>query len=130
MPGHHTWKNIKESEEFVVNIIGKDFGPLMHILERKFPYEVSEIEKASLTEMPSKIVRPPRIKEAIAWIECKLEKAVDLGDHVWIVGRVLKVEVKEEFWKEVINVDKVNPLFHISGEFFAADAKAKKYERD
>jgi flavin reductase (DIM6/NTAB) family NADH-FMN oxidoreductase RutF len=130
MPQHHTWKNIKESKEFVVNIVGKDFGPLMHILERKFPYEVSEIEKSGLTEIPSKIVRPPRIKEAIAWIECKLEKVVDLGDHVWIVGRVLDVGVKGEFWKEVINVEKANPLFHISGKFFAADAKSKRYKRE
>lgn len=130
MPRHHTWKNIEETKEFVVNIVGKDFGPLMHILEHKFPYEVSKIEKAGLTEMPSKKVKPYRIKEAIAWIECKLDKAIELGDHQWIVGRVLYVEVKEEFWREVINVEKASPLFHISGEFFAVDAKAKKYERD
>ena len=130
MPRHHTWKNIKESKEFVVNIIGKSFGPLMHILEHKFPYEISEIEKAGLTELPSKFVKPLRIKEAIGWIECKLEESKLIGDHRWIVGKVLGIEVKEEFWKEVLNVEKVNPLFHISGKFFATDAKSKEYKRD
>ena len=128
-PEHHTWRNIKENEEFVVNIVGKDFGPLMHVLEQKFPYEVSEIEKAGLTEERSKKVRPPRIKEASAWVECKLESFAEKGDHTWIVGRVLEAEVKDELWSEVIDVEKASPLCHISGKFFATGMKMKKYKR-
>ncbi len=128
-PEHHTWRNIKENEEFVINIVGKDLGPLMHVLEQMFPYEVSEIGKAGLTEERSKKVSPPRIKEAIAWIECKLESFEEMGDHMWIVGRVLEVEVKDEFWSEVIDVEKARLLCHISGTFFATEMKMKKYER-
>ena len=128
-PERHTWRNIKENEEFVVNIVGKDLGPLMKILEQKFPYEISEIEKAGLTEEISKKIQPPRIREAIAWLECKLESFEEMGDHIWIVGRVLEAEVKDEFWNEVIDVEKASPLCHISGKFFATEMKMKNYER-
>jgi flavin reductase (DIM6/NTAB) family NADH-FMN oxidoreductase RutF len=130
-PAHDTWKNIQENGEFVANVVGKDLGELMHVLEADYPYEDNEIEHAGLTEEKAKAVKPPRIKEAIAWIECKLEKYVDLGDHIWITGRVLAVGVKDEVWKEagVIDVEKAKPLCHIAGEFFAVDMKEAKYKR-
>jgi flavin reductase (DIM6/NTAB) family NADH-FMN oxidoreductase RutF len=130
-PAHDTWRNIQENGEFVVNIVGKAFGRVLHILETDYLYEDSEIAHAGLTEEEAKEVKPPRIKEALAWIECKLEKSVELGDHIWITGNVVKAEVKDEFWKEagVLDVEKAKPLCHITGEFFAVDMKEAKYKR-
>jgi len=128
-PEHDTWKNIQKNGEFVVNVVGKDLGDLMHILEKDFPYGVDEIKEAGLTEEKAKKVKPPRIKEAKAWMECKMERSIELGDHVWIVGRVLEAEVKDEFWDEVINVEKAELLCHISGESFAVDMKRARYKR-
>jgi len=49
---HDTWRNIKENGEFVINLVGgENFGPLVSTLERDFPYEVSEINEAGLTEV-------------------------------------------------------------------------------
>ncbi|UCH69590.1 MAG: flavin reductase family protein, partial [Candidatus Bathyarchaeota archaeon] len=61
---HDTWRNIKENTEFVVNMVGEDFGPLMEIIEKDFPYEVSEIEECGLTEIKANHIKPPRIQEA------------------------------------------------------------------
>lgn len=128
-PEHDTWRNVRETGEFVANVVGEDFGELMHILETDFPYEVSEIEKAGLTAMPSACVKPPRIREALAWIECKLEASYELGDHVWVVGRVVCAEVKDEFWDAVLDAERAKPLCHISGEFFACDARRRRFKR-
>ncbi|MDY6965914.1 MAG: flavin reductase family protein [Halobacteriota archaeon] len=129
-PKHHTWKNIKETGEFVVNVVGSDFGELMEVLEFPHDYEVNEIEKAGLTEVKSEKVTPPRIKEANAWIECKLYDSVDLGDHVWVVGEVLCTEVKDELYKgDVLDVKKARALCHLSGKYFAGDMEIKEYNR-
>jgi flavin reductase (DIM6/NTAB) family NADH-FMN oxidoreductase RutF len=127
-PKHDTWKNIQKNREFVVNIVSRDFGELMHILEEKYPYEVNEIEKAGLEEEKAKRVKPPRIKSAIAWIECEMERYIELGDHIWIVGKVLEVEIRDDLWDGVI-LEEANPLCHIAGESFAADMKVKRYKR-
>ena len=128
-PQHDTWKNIKENNEFVVNIVGEDFGPLMSILERDFPYEVSEIEKAGLTTQKSTKVRPPRIKEAYAWLECRMMDNREIGDHIWISGEVIEAEIKDEFFDDVIDIEKSRPLSHISGKFFGVNPRRVEYKR-
>ena len=128
-PTHDTWRNIKENGEFVVNLVGESFGPLMHILEQDWPYEVSEIEKAGLSSEKAHNVRPPRIKEAYAWLECKMETHIELGDHIWIVGRVLEAEVKDESHQKVLDVEKIKPLNHIWGKYFVNEMRITEYKR-
>lgn len=128
-PTHDTWRNLQENKEFVVNLISRDFGELMHILEKDFPYEVSEIEKASLTEIESEKVKPPRIKEACGFFECEMVHHVELGDHVWITGKVLLAEVDREIYDRWMKSKRANSLLHLSGSLFATDLKLKKFKR-
>jgi len=128
-PKHDTWRNIRSNREFVANLVGEDFGPLMHILEQDFPYEVNEIEKADLTEMRSVKIKPPRIKEAFGWLECRMEKHFRIADHIWIVGKILAIEVKDGYMEEVINVKKAKPLNHIHGEYFVTEMEKRKFKR-
>ncbi|WP_456474760.1 flavin reductase family protein [Candidatus Pyrohabitans sp.] len=127
-PAHDTWRNIRETREFVINFVSEDMGEKMHILERDFPYEVSEIKEAGLTEIPSKKVKPPRIAEAYAWLECSLYDAKEIGDHVLIAGEVLLAEVRDEYYGRVIKVEDARPLLHISGEHFGIPL-ARKFRR-
>ncbi len=127
-PKHDTWRNIKETEEFVVNFVDENFGEVMHILEKDFPYEVSEIKEAGLTEVPSKKVSPPRIKEAYAWLECKLYDAKELGDHIWITGEVVHAEVRDGCFNGALDPEKCRSLLHISGKYFAVP-EAREFKR-
>jgi flavin reductase (DIM6/NTAB) family NADH-FMN oxidoreductase RutF len=132
VPTHHTWKNIEQNQEFVINIIDNKFGKAMQIYEKKFPYEESEIEKAGMAEEKSKMIKPPRIKEAIAWFECKLFDSKQFGDHVWVVGEIVCIDIKDEYWHQedsVLDVDKANILFHISKNVFGENLKCSKYDR-
>lgn len=127
---HDTWRNIKENSEFVVNMVGENFGPLMEVMERDFPYEISEIKECGLTEGKANYIKPPRIKEAFGWLECKMINHFSLSDrNVWVVGEVLDAEVKNEAFKEVVDVARAKPLNHIWGEAFVKDMKITKYKR-
>ncbi|MBS7621567.1 flavin reductase, partial [Candidatus Bathyarchaeota archaeon] len=46
-------------------------------------------------------VRPPHIGEALAVLECKVEKEVEVGDHVFFIGRVLEAYAKSGAFDEV-----------------------------
>ena len=127
---HDTWRNIEENGEFVVNLVGADFGPLMEIMEKDFPYEVSEIKECGLTEFKANHIKPPRIKEAYGWLECKMTKHVPISESsVWIIGEILEVEVKDEAFDRVIQVEKVKPLNHIWGGYFVTEMKITKFKR-
>jgi len=127
---HDTWRNIKENGEFVVNLVGGDFGPLMEVMERDFPYGVSEIEECGLTEVESNQVKPPRIVEAYGWLECRMTRYVSLSEsNVWVVGEVLEAEVKDEAYGDVIDVERVKPLNHIWGDAFVTEMRLSRFKR-
>lgn len=58
-----TYKNILETEEFVVAVPGPDLVKGINIVAKAFPGDVSEFEKAGLTPLESEIVKPCRVKE-------------------------------------------------------------------
>jgi flavin reductase (DIM6/NTAB) family NADH-FMN oxidoreductase RutF len=127
---HDTLRNIRENGDFVVNLVDESFGPLMRDLARDLPYGVSEITETGLNETPSKMVKPPRIMEAYAWIECKMNLIVELSPRVvWIFGDVLISEAKREAIDNVVNVEHVSPLQHIWGEDYVVGGVRKKFKR-
>jgi flavin reductase (DIM6/NTAB) family NADH-FMN oxidoreductase RutF len=127
---HDTWRNIRENGEFVVNLVDEGFGPLMEIMEKDFAYEVSEIKECGLTEVRANLVKPPRIKEAFGWFECRMTQHVVLSERaVWVIGEILEVEVNDEALDEVLDVERVKPLNHVWGEYFVTEMKRTKYKR-
>lgn len=124
-PENDTIANIKETKEFVVNI------PPAEILEKvlncseHFPRGVSELEKTGLTTLKSNKVKPPRVKECLAWFECKLEFLKEAGDHMLVVGRVVDAEVKDGYLKKDGNLDteKAQVLMHVGGKEFSVPKK-------
>jgi flavin reductase (DIM6/NTAB) family NADH-FMN oxidoreductase RutF len=120
IPRWHTYKNVRANKEFVVNVPSKEMLQALMVCGKPFPEGISEIDKASLTRINSVKVKPPRIKEAVAWLECKLVRDIPAGDHHILMGEVLSSQVKKEFWADKrLSVEKVlNPL-HISGNLFS-----------
>jgi flavin reductase (DIM6/NTAB) family NADH-FMN oxidoreductase RutF len=77
-----TARNIERTGEFVVNVVTEDLGEKMNITGVDFPPGVSELEMAGLTAEPSQVVKPPRVKEAHAALECRLWQVLKpLADH-------------------------------------------------
>ena len=126
---HHTYKNIDETGEFVVNIPNEDILKELWITGEKFPQDVNEIEKAGLTQIPSKKVAPPKIKECIASIECKVKWIKKAGDHDVIIGESIYAEVQENILKDgLLDVEKVKPILHLGGVNFVVGDHLKKVE--
>jgi flavin reductase (DIM6/NTAB) family NADH-FMN oxidoreductase RutF len=128
-PAHDTVKNILKTGEFVVNIPGRNILKKVWICRESFPYGVSEIEKAGLSEEKSSRVRPPRIKECIAHFECRLFKKQKAGDHLLIVGKVLEARANDRFFKKgKYQLRKAVPLMHIGSEEFGLLGRVIKAE--
>jgi flavin reductase (DIM6/NTAB) family NADH-FMN oxidoreductase RutF len=101
---HDTAKNVMETKEFVVNVPNNDIAEKALITAKPFPRNVNEIEKAGLTAIPSKMVKPPSIKECIAHAECVLEevKRFPIGKYGNLfIGKVVYASIN----KEILEVD-------------------------
>ncbi len=119
IPEHHTTKNIEENPEFVMNIIPVEIIDKMWITAEKIPRGENELERAGLHWIPSEVVSPPRIVEAVAHIECELLRVNEIGDHNLIVGSVVHVSVrKNSIKKGLLDVKKVKPIMHVGDREF------------
>ena len=59
------------------------------------PYGTSELEMAGLTACPSSVVRPPRIAESPASLECQEWGTLQIGDNRLIIGLVKRIQVQD-----------------------------------
>ncbi|MEJ5348000.1 MAG: flavin reductase family protein [Desulfosoma sp.] len=92
-----TLRNIRETGDFVVNVIGKpSFREAMRTA-RPYPYGVNELERVGLETMPAKRVKPPRIAAAIGWIEAALERELTDERYALLVGRILCSEINDRY---------------------------------
>jgi len=67
--------------EVVINIVSYDIVQQTSLSSSEFNRGVNEFIKSGLTEVTSEIVKPPRVKESPASIECKVKEVKPLGDQ-------------------------------------------------
>jgi flavin reductase (DIM6/NTAB) family NADH-FMN oxidoreductase RutF len=93
-----TARNIRETHEFVVNLVDESVAEAMNRTAAAFPFGVSEVAQVGLTPVASSVVRPPRIGEAPASLECVEWGTLQIGENRVIIGLVKRVHVRDEFF--------------------------------
>jgi len=96
-----TARNIRQSHEFVVNLVDEGLAEAMNRTAASLPYGVSELEGSGLSTTPSSSVGPPRIREAPASLECKEWGTLQIGDNRLIIGLVKRIHVRDELYDPV-----------------------------
>ncbi len=96
-----TLRNIRETEEFVINVVSREMAERVNQASAAYPSEVDEFDVTGFTRVASTLVRPPRVAEAPAALECRLFQLVPHGTgaqhSTWVIGEVLALHVREEF---------------------------------
>ncbi|MGD2111071.1 MAG: flavin reductase family protein [Phycisphaerae bacterium] len=96
-----TLANLREVDEFVVNLVSHEIGEAMNQASYPYPPEVSEFEAVGLTLLPSRLVRPSRVAQSPIHMECKLIQTVPVGAGPMstsiCIGEVLCFHIAEGF---------------------------------
>ncbi len=96
-----TSANIRELPEFVVNIVDHALAEQMNLCALPLEPGESEIDVAGLETAPSVTVRPPRIVQAPAALECRRHTTLQVGNRrEIIVGEVLRIVVRADLVDE------------------------------
>ena len=115
-----TVANIRDCPEFVVHIVSDAIKDKMNVCAVDYPRGINELEKAGFTAVPSKMVRPPRIKEAPVAMECRLFQIIELGrrpNHL-VIGEVVWFHYDDGLVNDRYHVDvgRVNPIGRLAGK--------------
>ena len=100
-----TLNNVHEHKEVVINIIGYDHVEQVSIAGNDYDSEVNEFIKSGFNEVSSDIVKPPRVKEALASFECKVVSVLALGDKGGAGNLVICEVLTAHFKKGLVNDD-------------------------
>jgi flavin reductase (DIM6/NTAB) family NADH-FMN oxidoreductase RutF len=92
----HSLKNIRRTGEYVVNLVDESTANAMHVSSSEIPETESEFEKTGLTPVPAKLVKHPRIGEAAASLECRVERRIEFGpERELVIGEILLIHARE-----------------------------------
>lgn len=92
-----TRNNIRETRQFVVNLVSEQAAAAMNVTAIEFEAGVNELAQAELATIPSVYVKPPRIAISPVAMECDLLQIVEVGPETGVVlGRVLAMHIHDD----------------------------------
>jgi flavin reductase (DIM6/NTAB) family NADH-FMN oxidoreductase RutF len=103
--------NIRATHEFVVNLVDEAIAEAMNQCAASLPYGENELVHAGLHAAPSSIVKPPRIVESPASLECTEWGTLQIGGNRVVIGLIKRVHLRDELFdaeKKRIHTDKLS----------------------
>jgi flavin reductase (DIM6/NTAB) family NADH-FMN oxidoreductase RutF len=94
-----TLRNVEATGQFVLNAATAALAEKVNLSSKELPPGESEIELTGLTTVPSVKVRPPRIAESPAHMECVVRQIVPIGTGPiaanLVIGEVVLIHVDD-----------------------------------
>jgi len=87
--------NIGLTHEFVVNLVDEAIAQAMNQCAAELAYGENELVAAGLRAAPSSVVKPPRIVEAPASLECQEWGTLRIGDNRMVIGIVKRIHLRD-----------------------------------
>jgi flavin reductase (DIM6/NTAB) family NADH-FMN oxidoreductase RutF len=93
-------RNVEATGEFVVNVVSAEIAAAANATAAEVPPDVDEFVLSGLTPVPSEAVRPARVAESPAQMECKLLQVIYTGQGpgagVIVLGEIVRFHVREK----------------------------------
>jgi flavin reductase (DIM6/NTAB) family NADH-FMN oxidoreductase RutF len=116
-----TLTNIRDTGEFVINLVSQDIAAKANIAEGDYAPSIDELEKAGLHPVPSARVKPPRIAESPVALECRTFEIVPLSQTSAVVlGRVFAMHIADDCLLDVERHYVDTPKLDLVGRMHAA----------
>src|SRR5262245_36480586 len=115
-----TLRNIRETHEFVVNVVSEPLLDAMVSTAGEWPRSTSEFGPSGLTPAPSERVKAPYVAESPLQLECTLYREIPLGNTFLVVGEVILARVRDDVLTEGrVDPAKLAPVGRLGGELYA-----------
>jgi flavin reductase (DIM6/NTAB) family NADH-FMN oxidoreductase RutF len=125
-----TLRNIRETGEFVVNLVCEPMLAAMARTAGEWPRGTDEFEVAGLTPAPSERVAPPYVRESPVQLECRLHREIPLGNSILVVGEIVFARVNDDVLTEGrVDPLKLLPVGRLGGENYSLMREVVKEPR-
>jgi len=102
--------NVRATREFVVNLVDEKIAGAMNQCAASLPHGENELVRAELTAASSTVVKPPRIAESPASLECVEWGTLQIGKNRVVIGLIKRLHMRDELFdaeKKRVHTDKL-----------------------
>ncbi|MBO5278692.1 MAG: flavin reductase family protein [Lachnospiraceae bacterium] len=124
-PERHSYPIIRETGEFVVNLVTKELVYATDYCGVKSGRNVDKFKEMSLTPSPSKIIHAPGIMESPVNMECRVTEVKELGSHHMFIAEIVNVNISDEYMDEngKFQLNSTGLVSYSHGEYFLLGEK-------
>ncbi|MCV9929855.1 flavin reductase family protein [Flavobacterium sp. LS1R49] len=121
----HTLINAEATGEVVINVVNYDIVQQTSLASTEYADGVNEFIKSGLTQVPSDIVKPYRVKESPVQFECKVTQIIPLGTEGGagnlILCEVVKIHIHEAILDEngAIDQHKIDLVSRLGSNWYS-----------
>lgn len=118
-PERHSYKMLKETGEFVINLTTKDLVYATDYCGVKSGRDVDKFKEMNLTALPGEKVKAPLIAESPVNLECKVTEVIPLGSHDMFLAEVVAVHVDDKYMDKggKFHLEQAEPIVYSHGAY-------------
>jgi len=99
----HTLENVLEHDEVVINMVDFAMVEQMSLASCEYEKGINEFVKGGFTEVPSVIVKPPRVLASKAAFECKVKQVIQMSEEGGSPNLVICEVVLAHFSEDILD---------------------------
>jgi flavin reductase (DIM6/NTAB) family NADH-FMN oxidoreductase RutF len=129
-----TLNNIRETGEFVVNIVSEEIASQMNLCSGEYSPEIDEFNVSALTAIASEVVAPPRVAESPVQMECRSVQLLELSSKpmggTMVFGEILRFHLRDGLADGFkIDPDRLLAIGRMGGSVYTRTADRFEIER-
>ncbi len=108
VPSRHSYKMIKESECFVVNLVSKDYKDVFEYLGSHSGRDEDKLSKMNVSLSDGIKVNAPILSDCPVNIECRVVDSILTGSHEMFVGKIEYVHADSKLVTDEGEIDSLS----------------------
>lgn len=125
----HSLENVRDVPECVINIVNYEMVQQTSLASVEYPKGTNEFIKAGFTQLPSELVKPPRVAESPVQLECLVRQVIPLGENAGagnlVVAEIKRIHIREEILDNSGRIDqaKIDLVARLGGDWYCRVTK-------
>ena len=128
-PERYSYKIIKESGEFVINLTNQKLARATDWCGVKTGAKVDKFKEMKLTKEKANFVNCPIIKESPVAVECKVKEIKELGSHHMFIAEIISIDADNEYIDEKgsFDIGKCDLITYANGKYYSLGKPIGKF---
>lgn len=124
-PERHSYSMLKQTGEFVVNLVTRDLVYAADYCGVKSGRQVDKFREMRLTKLPASQVEAPLIGESPVNLECRVSQVIPLGTHDMFLAKIVAVHADRQYMDEKgrFHLEQAEPVVYSHGAYLTTGEK-------